>query len=112
MGTPKANSGEHSTGCALRRSHAAPEPRTITAEKPQAHASASLITPTSTLRCLESFEIVAHLQERIAKRQDVIEQSGRQILMYAANAKVVGMHACAGSAFIEYHELFALFKAP
>ena len=38
-------------------------------------------------------EIVAHFEERVAERPDVVDQLGRQILVHAADAEIGGMHA-------------------
>src|SRR5262249_9880881 len=58
------------------------------------------------------FEIVADLQERIAEGVDVVDQLRRQILVHPADAKVRSMHAAAGGALIEDHQLLALLEAP
>ena len=56
--------------------------------------------------------IVEHLQERIAPGGDVVDQLRRQVLMHAADAEVVGVHARARGALVEHHQLFALLEAP
>src|SRR5712672_4782629 len=43
----------------------------------------------------QDLKVVADLQEWVAKRPDVIEKLGRQILMDAADPEIVGVHACA-----------------
>src|SRR5262249_1694919 len=54
----------------------------------------------------------ADLEERIAKRGDVVDELRRQILMHAADAEIGGMQAAAGGALVEPHKLFPLFEAP
>ena len=60
----------------------------------------------------QALKVVADLQERIAKRPDVVEKLRRQILMHAANPEIVGMHASAGGALVKPHQLLALLEAP
>ena len=60
----------------------------------------------------QPFDVVEHLQERIAPGVDVVDQLGRQILMHAADAEILGVHARAGGALIEHHQLLALVEAP
>ncbi len=57
-------------------------------------------------------EIVDHAQERIAPGLDIVDQLWRQVLVHAADAEKGRMHARAGGALVEHHQLFALFKAP
>ena len=57
-------------------------------------------------------EVIAHFEERIAERLDIGDQLLRQVLMHAADPKIVRVHAAAGGALVEPHELFTLFKAP
>ena len=91
----------------------------MTPEKPQFQASSSLTTAMSTLRCLKmrlpvskAFEVVDHLQERIAEGADVVDQFCRQILVHAAGTEVGRMHAAARGALVKHHQLLALLKAP
>ncbi len=51
-------------------------------------------------------------QEGIAERLDVVDQLRRQILVHAADTEVRRMHARAGGALVEHHQLFALFETP
>ena len=60
----------------------------------------------------EGIEIVEHLQERIAERLDVVDQLRLDIHVDAAGPEVIGVHARAGNALIENHELLALLEAP
>src|SRR5206468_10252316 len=60
----------------------------------------------------QSLQVVADLQKRIAERPDVVEELRRQILVHAANAEIVRMHACTRGALIEGHQLLALLKTP
>src|SRR5262249_7986851 len=60
----------------------------------------------------QTLDIVAHLQEWVAERLDIVDQFWRKVLMYAADAEIGGMHAAAGGALVEPHELFTLLKAP
>ena len=96
-----------------------PEPRTITPEKPQFSASCWLTTPMLTLRCLKMRLSVSRpsmswdlRRELFAPGFDVVDQLRRQILVHAARAHIIGVHARARSALVEHHQLFALFKAP
>ncbi len=89
------------------------------AREAHANASSRLTTPMSTLRCLkmrllgqQPFDVVEHLQERIAPGVDVVDQLGRKILMHAADAEILGVHARARGALIEHHQLLALVEAP
>ena len=58
------------------------------------------------------FEIVADFEKRIAERLDVVDQFRRQILMHAANAEISSVQARTRGAFVEAHQLLALFEAP
>src|SRR5262252_1753820 len=58
------------------------------------------------------FKIVTDLEEGIAKRPDVVEQRWRQVLMHAADAEIIGMHARTGSALVKHHQFLAFFEAP
>ena len=60
----------------------------------------------------EGIEIVEHLQERIAERLDVVDQLRLDIHVDAAGPEVIGVHARAGNALIEDHQLLALLEAP
>src|SRR5262249_40592393 len=60
----------------------------------------------------QALKIVADAQERVAKREDVVEKPLRQILMDAANPEIVGVHAGSRCALIKHHQLLALFKGP
>ena len=57
-------------------------------------------------------EIVDDLQERVAERLDVVDELGRQVLVHAAGPEIVGVHARAGGALVEDHQLLALLEAP
>ena len=103
----------------MRKSQAAPEPRTMTPEKPHAQASSSVTTPISTLRCLKmrlsvssALDVVADFEERIAEGVDVGDKLGRQVLMHAAGPEIGGMHAAAARPLVEHHQLLALLEAP
>src|SRR5262245_20583540 len=60
----------------------------------------------------QPFDIVADLEERIAKRGDVVEQLRRQILVHASDAEIIRVHASSRGALIKHHELLALFESP
>src|SRR6185437_9943820 len=60
----------------------------------------------------QRIEIVDHLEERIAESPDVVDELRRQVLVHAARTEVVGVHARAGSALVEHHQLLALLEAP
>src|SRR5262249_31190743 len=57
-------------------------------------------------------QIVADLQERVAKRPDVLEELRWQILMHATDAEIVRMHAGTRGALIESHQLLAFLESP
>ena len=44
--------------------------------------------------------------------QDVLGQPRRHVLMHAADAEIIGVHAGAGHALIELHQDFPLLEAP
>ena len=52
------------------------------------------------------------MQERIAECPNVVEQLERQVLVHAASAEIIGVHAAAGGALVKYHQLLALLKTP
>src|SRR6266699_2767405 len=60
----------------------------------------------------QDLEIVADLEERIAEIPDIVDELRRQILVHAAGAKIIGVHAGSRGALVEYHQLLALLKAP
>src|SRR5258707_9083764 len=60
----------------------------------------------------QDLNVVADLQERVAKRPDVVEKLRRQILMDAADPEIVGVHARTRCALIKRHQLLALLEAP
>ena len=60
----------------------------------------------------QALDVVEHLQERIAPGVDVVDQLGRQILVHAADAEILGVHARARGALVEHHQLLALLEAP
>jgi hypothetical protein len=91
----------------------------MTPEKPHANASSSDTTPMSTLRCLKMrFSVSSRSRSSTTFRNgshhacDIVDELLRQILMHAADAEVLGVHARAGRALVEHHQLFALLEAP
>ena len=48
----------------------------------------------------------------LAEFIDVLGKPGGHILMHAAGAEIGRMHAAAGGALVEHHQLFALLEAP
>ena len=60
----------------------------------------------------QAVEIVDHLQERIAEGIDVVDQLRRHVLVHAAGAEIGRVHAAAGDALVEHHQLLALLEAP
>src|SRR5690606_31024569 len=60
----------------------------------------------------EAFDVIADLQERIAPVVDVVDQFGWQVLMHAADAEILRVHAAARGALIENHQLLAFLEAP
>ena len=43
---------------------------------------------------------------------DIVDQRGRQVLVHTTGAEIGGVQARSAGAFVEHHQLFALFKAP
>ena len=91
----------------------------MTPEKPQFQQSSSDDDADIDVALLEDavaddevVEIVEHLQERVAERLDVVDELGRQVLVHAAGPEIVGVHARAGGALVEDHQLLALLEAP
>ena len=91
----------------------------MTPENPRAQASSSEHHADIDVALLEDavlgeqlLQIVAHFQERIAERRDVVDQLRRQILMHAADAEISRMHARARGALVEPHQLLALLETP
>src|SRR6266481_1142432 len=60
----------------------------------------------------QSLDVVADLEERIAKRPDVVEELWRQVLVHSSDPKIVRVHASAGGALVKDHQLLALLEAP
>jgi hypothetical protein len=60
----------------------------------------------------QALKVVADPQERITKRPDVVEELRRQILVHAANPKIIGVHACTRGALVRYHQLLAFLEPP
>ena len=76
------------------------------------HADVDVALLEDAVAGQQVFEIVADLEERIAERPDVVDELRRQILVHAADAEIGRVHAAAGRALIEHHELFALLEPP
>ena len=49
---------------------------------------------------------------RLAELGDVLDQLDGQVLVHAAEAEVLGVHAAARGALVEHHQLLALLEAP
>src|SRR5262249_15721821 len=60
----------------------------------------------------QTLDIVAHLQEWVAERLDIVDQFWRKVLMYAADSEIGRMHAATRGTLIEYHQLLALLEPP
>ncbi len=91
----------------------------MTPEKPHLKHSSSDTMPISTLRCLKMRFSVSSVSISsstlgcvVAEVADVIDKFLRQILMHATGAHIGRMHARAGGALIEHHQLLALLEAP
>src|SRR5262245_13982705 len=56
----------------------------------------------------QTLDIVAHLQEWVAERLDIVDQFWREVLMYAADSEICRMHAATRGTLIENHQLLAL----
>ena len=76
------------------------------------HANPDVALFKNAIAREQPIQIVHHTQKGIAKGLNVVNQLWRQILMHAADTKIIGVHACTGSALVEHHEFFALFEAP
>ena len=48
----------------------------------------------------------------VAKRQDVLDETGRQVEMHAARTEIIGVQARARSALVEFHQPLALLEPP
>ena len=48
----------------------------------------------------------------LAELGDVLDELRRQVLVHAAEAEVLGVHAAARGALVEHHQLLALLEAP
>src|SRR5262249_42022236 len=90
--------------------HARESPAPGVRELDHANADVSLLEYAVVRE--QALDVVADLEEWIAERDDVVEELRRQVLVHAADAEVVGMHARPGGALVEGHELFALLEAP
>src|SRR6516162_5594736 len=60
----------------------------------------------------QTLDIVAHLQEWVAERFDIVDQFWRKVLMYAADSEIGRMHAATRGTLIENHQLLALLEPP
>ena len=60
----------------------------------------------------QTFNIVKHGEEVVAKRVNIVEQILRQILMHTTGAEISGVKPRPASTLIKNHQLFAFFKAP
>src|SRR3954449_132045 len=60
----------------------------------------------------ELVEVVADLEEGVAERPDIVDELFRQVLVHAAGAEIVGVHARARGPLVEHHQLLALLKPP
>src|SRR6516164_1495952 len=60
----------------------------------------------------QTLDIVAHLQEWVAERLDIVDQFWRKVLMYAADPEIGRMHAATRGMLIEDHQLLALLEPP
>ena len=60
----------------------------------------------------QHFEVIDFRREGVAPDIDIIDQLRRQVLVHAADAEERCMHARAGRALIEHHQLFAFLETP
>ena len=88
-------------------------------EKPQSSACSAVTTPISTVRCLKMrFSVSSSSMSSMnggncsIHAAIVVEHAGRQVLVHAAGAEVVRVHARAADALVELHQLLALLEAP
>ena len=103
----------------MRKSHGAPEPRTITPEKPHFQQSASDTTPISTFLCLKMrFSMKSASRSSTSLRKgsqnsaDILDELFGKILMHAARPEIGRVHARTRGALVEDHQLLALLEAP
>ena len=103
----------------MRRSQAAPEPRTITpGEAPLPgvveadHADVDVALLEDAVAGEQLVDVVDDLEERVAERADVVDQLLRQVLVHAARPEIGRVHAAARGALVEDHQLLALLEAP
>src|SRR6516164_3218159 len=60
----------------------------------------------------QTLDIIAHFQEWVAERLDIVDQFWRKVLMYAADSEIRRMHAATRGTLIEDHQLLALLEPP
>ena len=49
---------------------------------------------------------------RFTEREDVVDELRRQVLVHAAHAEILGVHAASRGALVEDHQLLAFLEAP
>src|ERR1700751_3314077 len=91
----------------------------MTPEKPQFQASSSLTTPMSTLRCLKMRLSVSRpsmsshtFRNGSQKTQMSSISLGGRAWGPPTGPKILGVHARAGGAPVEHHQLLAFLEAP
>jgi hypothetical protein len=77
----------------------------MTPEKPQSLLEDAVVGQ-------QSLDVVEHLGVALAEGVDVVDELRRQVLVHAAHAEILGVHAASRGALVEHHELLALLKAP
>ena len=60
----------------------------------------------------QPLDVVEHLGMGLTELGDVLDELGRQVLVHAAEAKILGVHAAARGALVKHHQLLALLEAP
>ena len=60
----------------------------------------------------EPMQVAQDTREFLRPLFDIVDQRGRQVLVHTTGAEIGGVQTRAAGAFIEHHQLFALFKAP
>ncbi len=60
----------------------------------------------------KALDVIEHFGEMVAERVDILQELRRQVLVHAAHAEIIGVHARARRALIEYHQLLAFLEAP
>src|SRR5215831_5012012 len=95
-------------GAGTAHHHARETPSPGVGERNYADAHVALFEDAIVSK--QNLDIVAHLQEWVAERLDIVDQFWRKVLMYAADSEIGRMHAATRGTLIEDHQLLALLE--